>query len=137
MLSSFERALLERHLHGCAECRAFAADVSAQTAQLRAAALVPAPKFGSVAGARARRFRRRASGVAGAVAVACVAALVSLTPAVDRRSAFESPVAPDSALLAAVPEQPTASASFDLPRLKVISASLADGAVRGYFGVPV
>lgn len=136
MLSTFERALLERHLRTCADCRAFSAEVTAQTAQLRAAPLVSAPEFAGIAGARARTFRRRATGLAGAVAVAFAAALISFTPAVGRRSAIESRVAPSPALLAAVPEQPTASASFELPRLKVISPSIADGAVRGYYGVP-
>lgn len=38
-LSRIERALVDRHVAGCAECRAFAADVHAFTGALRAAPL--------------------------------------------------------------------------------------------------
>ncbi len=40
-LSELEGALLEAHLRRCAECRAFAADVTEMTAALRAAELEP------------------------------------------------------------------------------------------------
>lgn len=135
MLSTFERALLQRHLRKCASCRAFAADVTANTEQLRAAPLAAAPRFAGVAPARSRLLRRRATGLVGAVAVGLVAALVSFTPAGDQRSTV-SRTSPNEALLAVVPEAPSATSTVDVPRLRLVSASSADGAVRGYYGVP-
>ena len=136
MLSTFERALLQRHLRKCASCQAFAIDVTAHTKQLRAAPLAPAPRFADVAPARSRLLRRRATGLAGAVAVGLVAALVSLTPAGDRQTNAAAVRTPNSELLKVVPEAPSANSTFDVPRLRLVSASSADGAVRGYYGVP-
>lgn len=136
MLSTFERALLERHLRKCASCQAFAADVQAHTERLRAAPLVAPPQFAGVAPARARLLRRRMTGLAGAVAVGLVAALVSLTPAGEQQNAVASQVSPNEALLKVVPSAPNANATFEVPRLRLVAASSADGAVRGYYGVP-
>ena len=136
MLSTFERALLQRHLRKCASCQAFAADVTAQTEQLRAAPLAEAPQFAGVAPARSRLLRRRASGLAGAVAVGLVAALVSFTPAGDRQTTDAAVRTPNSQLLKVVPEAPSATSTVEIPRLRLVSASSADGAVRGYYGVP-
>jgi len=135
MLSTFERTLLERHLRSCAGCRGFAADVRAHTARLRAAALEEAPRFAAELPVR-RTARRRAGGLAGSVAVAVVAALISFTPAGDQRDASEAHAAPNTSLLAVVPERPTANASFEVPRLRLVSAAAADGPIRGYYGVP-
>jgi predicted anti-sigma-YlaC factor YlaD len=136
MLSRFERALLERHLRSCASCCAFAADVRAQTAQLRAAPLEAAPALGDFAPPRVRTLRRRAAGLVGAVAVTAVAALVSFTPPGDQREVGVAHTFPNSALLAVVAEAPTANATFEVGRLRLVSPASADGAVRGYYGVP-
>jgi predicted anti-sigma-YlaC factor YlaD len=136
MLSTFERALLERHLRRCASCQAFAADVRAHTKRLRAAPLVAPPPLAGVAPARARLLRRRATGLAGAVAVGLVAALVSLTPAGEHRNAVVAQPSSNEALLKVVPATPTANATFQIPRLRLVAASSADGPVRGYYGVP-
>ena len=135
MLSTFERALLQRHLRKCASCQAFAVDVTSHTELLRAAPLAEAPQFAGVAPTRSRLIRRRMTGLAGAVAVGLVAALVSFTPAGDQQSAIAR-TSPNEALLAVVPESPSATSTVDVPRLRLVSASSADGAVRGYYGVP-
>ena len=136
MLSRFERALLERHLRSCPPCRAFAVDVRAQTAQLRAAPLETPPALARFAPQRSRTVRRRAAGFAGAVAVAAVAALVALTPAGDQQNATVAHGSPNSALLGVVPQTPSVNATFEVGRLHLVSAASADGAVRGYYGVP-
>jgi predicted anti-sigma-YlaC factor YlaD len=136
MLSGFEHALLERHLGSCGPCRAFAYDVRSQTAQLRAAPLEAAPVLADCAPRRARTVRRRAAGFAGAVAVACMAALVSLAPVDNQRDAAVAHTSPNSALLAVVAEAPTANATFEVGRLRLVSPTSADGAVRGFYGVP-
>jgi predicted anti-sigma-YlaC factor YlaD len=136
MLSRFERTLLERHLRSCAGCRAFADELTAYTTRLRLAPLEPAPSFAAELPARRRSARRRAAGFAGSVAVAVVAALVSFAPAGDQRNATAPGAASNASLLQVVPEHPTANASFDVPRLRLVSASYADGPVRGYYGVP-
>lgn len=136
MLSRFERTLLDRHLRSCAGCRRFADELTAYTARLRVAPLEEAPRFAAELPSRARPVRRRAAGLAGSVAVAVVAALVSFAPAGDQRNASAPGTASNSSLLKVVPESPTANASFDVPRLRLVSASYADGPVRGYYGVP-
>lgn len=135
MLSRFERALLERHLRSCASCNAFAADVREQTAQLRAAPLEAPPVLADIPAPRVRTVRRRAAGLASAVAVASLAALVSLTPAGEQQKTAATHT-PNSALLAVVPAAPTANESFQIGRLRLVSAASADGPVRGYYGVP-
>lgn len=135
MLSSFERMLLERHLRSCAGCRDFAADLTALTVALRTAPLEAAPRFAAEL-TSPRPLHRRAAGFGGAVAVAVIAALFSFAPAGDQRNAAETHGAANSSLLAVVPERPTANASFDVPRLRLVSAASADGPVRGYYGVP-
>jgi predicted anti-sigma-YlaC factor YlaD len=134
LLSRFERALLERHLRSCASCRAFAGEVSEQTRQLRAAPLEAPPLLANVAHRRARTLRRRTAGFAAAVAVAAIGALISLAPAGDQQATAAH--TPNSELLAIVPEAPTPNATFDVGRLHLVSAANADGAVRGYYGMP-
>lgn len=76
MLSSFEAALLRRHLRRCGECRLFAADVRDHTALLRAA---PLERPAAIALPPARtRIGRSVAGVLGA-SVAAIAAAVLLT----------------------------------------------------------
>jgi hypothetical protein len=137
MLSTFERALLGRHLRGCAPCRAFSVEVTAQTARLRAAPLEASLVSVDIAPPRGRTVRRRAAGLAGAVAVAVLAALTSLTPAGDRNATVAaSDTSPNSALVTVIPAAPTANATFQVGRLRLVPSSSADGPVRGYYGVP-
>ena len=136
MLSRFERALLDRHLRSCASCRTFAADVRQQTAQLRAAPLEAPPQLARIAPAHARNLRSRTTGLAGAVAVAALAALFSLAPAGDQQETIAMRTPPNSALLAVVPASPTANSTFQVGRLRLVPATIADGPVRGLYGVP-
>jgi predicted anti-sigma-YlaC factor YlaD len=136
MLSTFEAALLARHLDRCAGCRAFSAAVAAQTELLRGAALEHPAEPVVVRPAAAVRFRRRAAGVAGAAAVAAMAALMTLTPTGTQRSAGTTPGV-RTPLLEVVPAKPSAEATFEVPRLRVVSPASADGPVRGYYGLPV
>jgi anti-sigma factor RsiW len=71
-LSEFERALVQAHLERCADCAAFADDVSAATAALRAAPLEPLPYP-----VRLPARRRRTAGVlrVGAAAAALAGAI--------------------------------------------------------------
>jgi hypothetical protein len=107
-LSELQEALLDRHLEGCADCRAFAGSVGATAALVRAAPLErPARRF--VPPARVVRFpvgRRLA--VAAVVAAAALGSLIGST--------LRAP---------APPEQPAPQLSFlsrdvqqlrDLPR---------------------
>lgn len=144
MLSRFETALLDRHLRRCEPCRTFAAVTAAQTELLRSAPLelpngTAATLFLDAAGARKRR-RRHLLGAVGTVATAAAAAVLVLTPAGGERGVPTSQATAASAtgtpLLAVFSEQPTATRSFDVPRLRVVSPSSADGAVHGYYGVP-
>jgi predicted anti-sigma-YlaC factor YlaD len=134
MLSTFESRLLERHLETCASCEQFAAAVTEQTLQLRAAPLELAPQLADVGQAAPRRTRRVATFAAAGVAAAA-AAVLALTPAHTSQQA-EASQATDHALLAVVPSQPTANRNFQLPRLELVSPASADGPVRGYYGVP-
>lgn len=136
LLSTFERTLLERHLRSCGACRAFEADLRAHTTRLRTAPLEAAPRIAAEFQTPARRAHGRVTSFAGAVAVAVVAALFSFAPAGDQRDASVAHATANTSLLAVVPERPTANATFDVGRLRLVSASAADGPVRGYYGVP-
>jgi predicted anti-sigma-YlaC factor YlaD len=136
MLSRFERALLERHLRSCASCRRFSADVRDQTARLRGAPLLPAPTMAAIVPPSPRARRRRAAGFAGAVLAAAAAALVTLTPNVQRHETTAAETTPNTSLLAVVAEAPSVTAPFDVGRLRLVSPASADGAIRGYYGVP-
>jgi hypothetical protein len=111
--------------------------VRRQTELLRAAPLAR-PTRPVVVGVPARaRLRRRAAAVAGALVVAATAALLALTPVAGERGGVNTASAGSSApLLAVVPAQPTANATFELPRLGVVSPASADGPVRGFYRVP-
>ncbi len=135
MLSRFETRLLERHLDACPDCQAFAADVTEQTARLRAAPLVQAPPLAEIGRAPSHRGRRVvAFATAGAAAV--IAALVTLAPPADNRHAVSEHPVSNNVLLAVVAKQPTANATIVVPRVQVVSPASADGPVRGYYGVP-
>ncbi|HEY6962839.1 MAG TPA: zf-HC2 domain-containing protein [Gaiellaceae bacterium] len=140
MLSSFEAALLERHLRRCAPCRAFAASAEMQTQLLRGAELEQ-PLHPVVVPSRRRPAARR--GVAGslaAVAAAGVAALVALSPtgpagqAGGRGATAARGAAPELAVFSA---QPTPSTRVDVPRIRAVPANFADGPVHGLFRIPV
>jgi predicted anti-sigma-YlaC factor YlaD len=133
MLSMFEGRLLDRHLRGCASCRAFAADAVEQTRRLREAPLEE-PEHPVELVLPSRRAPLRAAGVvfAGALAAA-VAAFALVGPQVTTS---------------------TSASSFRLsgPRARVlidVASSTADGltttepvtapnvgAVRGVFSLP-
>jgi hypothetical protein len=72
-LTEFEAAKMRRHLRSCAGCRAFASDVRAATALLRAARpeALPVP----IVAGRARRRGLQGALVGAAATVAAVAAL--------------------------------------------------------------
>src|SRR5438046_10589321 len=69
-LSSFERALLDNHLAGCASCAEFRAEISGLTGALRAAPY--GPFAGDVLGRIRRRVHLRLAPAAAAMAVAAV-----------------------------------------------------------------
>lgn len=69
-LGELESARLDLHLQGCADCRAFAADVAALADELRAGTLEPAPAALFVP---QRRRRRVAAPLAAAAATLVVA----------------------------------------------------------------
>lgn len=80
MLSSFESALLARHLRRCADCRAFQAAARAQVAMLRAAPLELPARPVTVAVRHRARALRLALAPAAATAAAVAAAIVILSP---------------------------------------------------------
>jgi predicted anti-sigma-YlaC factor YlaD len=132
LLSTFERALLARHLARCPSCQIFARAITGQTALVRNAELDPLCAPVVVRPPAGVRLRRRAAGVAGAAAVAAIAALMMLMPTSTRQEANVG-TAP---LFKVVPEEPWAEATVELPRLRVVSPASADGPVHGLYGVP-
>jgi predicted anti-sigma-YlaC factor YlaD len=85
-LSAFERFLLDAHLDGCAECRAFNSDVGQFTSALRDA---PAEPFAGVQlNVRPRRARLAFAPAVAAMAVAAVA-LGSVVASSHLGSGFE------------------------------------------------
>jgi hypothetical protein len=138
MLSVFESALLERHLRGCASCRAFAVGAEAQAALLRAAPLelletqvvLPVP---------ARRIGRGAVGTLVATLGAAAAAVVLVFPSTGPTTKGHAVVsaargAPVMMVFAASPS--ATSTSVEVPRLRMQPASIADGPVHGLFNAP-
>src|SRR4051794_26475663 len=84
-LSDFEQVLLESHLERCAECRAFAANVSGLTRTLRAMPLEqPSVTFQAPRRARGGTFALGAVSAAAAVAVVGPSGLVSLQLSASR-----------------------------------------------------
>lgn len=74
-LSRFEVALLERHLHGCAACAAFAGDAREATLLLRSEPLEPAPHVWLPRRAAATRLAARVAAVTAAAAAAAIVAV--------------------------------------------------------------
>jgi ferric-dicitrate binding protein FerR (iron transport regulator) len=135
-LSSFEAALLDRHLRRCASCRAFAAGATAQTQLLRAQPLEQPLRRVEVPGRPARVGRRGLAGtVVTAAAAAAAAAVVAVSPFSHGQAARRATAA-NGPELAVIAGQPTPSSTVEVPRLKVEPASLADGPVRGQFSLP-
>jgi hypothetical protein len=138
MLSSFEAALLDRHLRGCASCHSFAVAAAQQTALLRAAELeVPARRVVVPAVARVHR-RRAVAAMALSACVASLAAALMFVPGGQRTTgASRTTAARGGPMLVSYAATPSLSTpSIEVPRLSVKPASYADGPVRGIFSVP-
>jgi predicted anti-sigma-YlaC factor YlaD len=138
MLSSFEAALLDRHLRGCVSCRSFGVAAAQQTALLRAAEL-EAPARRVIVPAAPRVHRRRAvAAMAFSVCVASLAAALMLVPGGQRTTgALRTTAARGAPMLVSYAATPSLSSpSIEVPRLSVKPASYADGPVRGIFSVP-
>jgi hypothetical protein len=138
MLSTFEAALLDRHLRRCAGCRAFAAGVAAQTQLLRDAGLErPARPVLVPAGPR-RQVRRIAVGAVTTVAAAAAAAAFALTPAGGNgpSSSARATAATGAPVLVVVAAHPSVVSNDTVPRLRMRPASIADGPVHGLFNTP-
>lgn len=135
MLSFFESALLDRHLRRCADCRSFAAAVSAHTHLLRSAELEEPGRRVEVPGRRVSH-RRSAVGAAVVTAVAAAAAFLAIGPSTHQTGTPES-AGVNSPVFVVVPAQPTPDSNVEVPRLTVQPASIADGPIRGaYFNLP-
>jgi hypothetical protein len=135
MLSFFESALLDRHLRRCADCRSFAAAVSAHTQLLRSAELEEPGRRIEVSGRRISR-RRSAVGAALVAVVAATAAVFAVGPSSHPDGTPES-ARVNSPVFVVVPAKLTPGSSVEVPRLTVQPASIADGPIRGaYFNRP-
>lgn len=137
MLSTFESALLERHLRRCAACRAFAASAAAQTQLLRGAALEPLPQPVAVPVGRPSRAARGGSvaGVLVAVAAAAVAA-VSLLTTGPRQAQPVAARGAQAVALVVFAAKPTPTGGVEVPRVRVEPVSFLDGPVHGYYSIP-
>jgi hypothetical protein len=135
MLSFFESALLDRHLRRCADCRSFAAAVSAHTHLLRSAELEEPGRRLEFAGRRTSR-RRSAVGAALVAVVAAAAAVFAVGPSGQPNGTPES-ARVNSPVFVVVPARPMPDSSVEVPRLTLQPASIADGPIRGaYFNLP-
>jgi predicted anti-sigma-YlaC factor YlaD len=94
-LSRIERALVDRHVAGCADCRAFATDAHAFTGALRAAPLEPLEQ--PIALPSRVRLTARSFQVAVAAAVAVAAVGVASLSASLGEEQFAGKVTPVSA----------------------------------------
>jgi predicted anti-sigma-YlaC factor YlaD len=141
MLSTFESALLDRHLRGCPDCSSFAVDAQEQTRLLRSALLEQPTRPVLVPSESERGGPRRVAGVLSACLVAAAAAAVLVWPGArigssGQTEGFSGRVgAPVLVTYTADPS--TANSSIEVPRLKLQPASIADGPVHGYFSTPV
>ena len=138
MLSTFESALLDRHLRSCPDCSSFAVDAQEQTRLLRSA-LLEQPTRPVVVSESEHGGPRRAAGVLSACLVVAAAAAVLVWPGArtgGSGQAFAGRVgAPVLVTYTADPS--TANSHIEVPRLKLQPASIADGPVHGYFSTPV
>lgn len=132
-LSRFEQALLDRHLETCAACQVFAADIAEQAHLLRASELVqPALSFNPKKPGRAHPARVVGAALALAAAAAVVLPFVTSVGPAGQGSNAEASSTP---LLQAYLATPTASASLQVPRVRLVPASMLDGPVRGSHGI--
>lgn len=134
MLSMFEGRLLDRHLRGCASCRAFSADAVEQTRSLREAPLEQLEHPVELV-LPSRRQPVRAAGVvfAGAFAAA-LAAVVLVGPHVTSSTSASSLrlSGPRARVLVDV----ASSVTDGLTATEPASAHINVGAVRGVFSLP-
>ena len=138
MLSSFEVALLDRHLRGCPSCRAFSAGATEQTRLLRSAVL-ERPLQRIVIPARPNYVRRSAAGFVSAAFVAAAAALILVYSGEQRggnREAARVATGPAALIFVAYTAQPTPDPTIEVPRLRLEPALIADGPVHGSVSVP-
>ena len=140
-LSTFEAALLDRHLRRCADCRAFAADVSAQATLLRGAALEQPSRRVEIPARRSTAVRRSAVTAFGAFAAAAVAAMALVSSGSHERTGSSLSAAAAARVgkpvLVVVAARPSLTVDVTMPRLKVRPASIADGPVHTLFSIPV
>jgi hypothetical protein len=138
MLSSFEGALLDRHLRGCVSCRSFGVAAAQQTALLRAAELeVPARRVVVPAASRVHRRRAVAAMALSACVASLAAALLFVPGGQQTTDALRTTAARGAPMLVSYAATPSLSTpSVEVPRLSVQPASYADGPVRGIFSVP-
>jgi anti-sigma factor RsiW len=134
-LSLFESALLDRHLRGCAECRAFAADVVEQTQLLRAAPLeLPERAVELELPVRPQqRVRAAAVTLAGVLAAAAATVVLVGHPAGASSKSAHRLTGPHRRVLVDVASQWTTG----LPQTTAASDSQGSDAVRGVFSLPV
>jgi anti-sigma factor RsiW len=139
-LSTFEAALLDRHLSRCPACCAFATGAATQTELLRAAALEQPGRRVELPARPARTARRSLAGAFGAAAAAAVAALVLVSPSSHNATKDSSrglAAASTTPQLVVFTAQPGPTATIDVPRLRVEPASFADGPVHGLYSMPM
>jgi hypothetical protein len=139
MLSTFESALLDRHLRGCPECSTFAVDAEEQTSLLRNAVLEP-PTRPILVPSESSRTPQRAAGVLSACLVAAAAAAVVVWPGARSGNLHQGSAAAGRVgqpVPIVVPAEPSLASAVVVPRLKMQPASIADGPVHGYFSTPV
>jgi anti-sigma factor RsiW len=136
-LSTFESALLDRHLRRCPACRAFAEGVTEQTQLLRSAPLEEPLRGVTLPERTSRPVRRGAAGALGALVAAAAAAAVLFSPSAPTPSATtagdRASNAPQLFVFAA---RPNPTANVDVPRLRYEPASIADGPTHGIYGLP-
>ena len=133
-LSSFERALLDNHLAGCASCAEFRAEISGLTGALRAAPYEPFA--GVVLGRIRRRVHLRLAPAAAAMAVAAVGlgsivASASFQGSSVGRLAQSVNVSPDAATAATNPDTMNLSTSEALRMLHATTAARIAPRPRG------
>jgi hypothetical protein len=139
MLSSFESALLDRHLRKCASCRTFAEATTLQTELLRGVELEPPPRPIELPERTSHRLRAFTSaGAALALAGAVAVAAFSLgsrggNPSASRHHAEKPPAGKQFVVYSA---QPGPDAALQVPRLRVEPVTYADGPVHGFFSQP-
>jgi predicted anti-sigma-YlaC factor YlaD len=136
MLSTFEAALLDRHLDRCESCRGFDAGLAEQTRILRGRLLEPPAHPVVIPAPARRRVARAAVGAAGSLVAAAAAAAVLVLPGSGDENGRHSARATGSPVLVAFAATPTPSAKVDVPRLKLQPASIADGPVHGEYNTP-